>query len=192
MMAMPYYNKPSQQGLILHITQVSRAVGLPVVLYNIPGRSSVMLSVESTLRILETCPNVVAVKDATPGLDYALDLIRRAGERVTLLSGDDPVTLPMLSIGAKGVISVTSNLYPAGVRAMTDAGLGGDFAAARRLHERLLPIHRVLFSEPSPGPIKAALAQRGTLRDVLRSPMTSVTASCRAAIAKAMADYEAT
>jgi 4-hydroxy-tetrahydrodipicolinate synthase len=166
-------------------------VGLPIVLYNIPGRSSVMLSVDSTLRILEVCPNVVAVKDATPGLDYALDLIARAEERITLLSGDDPMTLPMLSIGAKGVVSVTSNLYPEAVRKMTEAGLAGDFAGARVLHERLLPIHRVLFSEPSPGPIKAALAQRGTLRDVLRAPMTSVSAACRAAIFAAMASYEA-
>jgi 4-hydroxy-tetrahydrodipicolinate synthase len=125
MVVMPYYNKPSQEGMIRHVEVIAREVSAPIVLYNIPGRSGVELGVESFLRILERCPNVVGIKDATGNVLHCQELLRRAGERVSVVSGDDPLTLPLMSVGAKGVISVTSNLYPQEVSASVEDALLG-------------------------------------------------------------------
>lgn len=191
MVVMPYYNKPSQEGMFRHVELVSKAVAAPVVLYNIPGRTGVELSAETTLRILDACPNVVAVKDATGSLFYCQDVLARAGDRVVILSGDDPLTLPMMSVGGRGVISVTSNVYPRQVTESVVDALHGRWDEARRKHLALLPIHRVLFIEPNPQPTKAALALKGRMLDTLRPPMVTASEQTRNKVAEAMRAFEA-
>ena len=191
MVLMPYYNKPSQEGLFKHIKIVSQAVGIPVLLYNIPGRTAVDLSVETTLRVLDACPNVIAIKDASGGLHYCQDLLRRTGDRVTLLSGDDVLTLPMMVVGAKGVISVTSNLYPHEVQQCAEAALSGDWKAARARHLALFPVHRSLFVEPSPQPIKGIMTARGLMPPTLRPPMVECSNDTLEGVKRACATYEA-
>jgi 4-hydroxy-tetrahydrodipicolinate synthase len=191
MILMPYYNRPSQEGLFQHIKIVSQSVGLPVVLYNIPGRTAVDLSVDTTLRVLDACPNVVAIKDASGGVLYCQDLLRRAGDRVTLLSGDDVLTLPMMVVGAKGVISVTSNLYPRQVQEAAAAALRGDWNQARAGHLALFPVHRSLFVEPSPQPIKGIMTARGLMPPKLRPPMVEASGETVAGVERACAAYEA-
>ena len=191
MILMPYYNRPSQEGLLLHIKIVSQAVGIPVVLYNIPGRTAVDLSVETTLRVLDTCPNVVAIKDASGGVIYCQDLLRRAGDRVTLLSGDDILTLPMMVCGAKGVISVTSNLYPKQVQEAAQAALDGDWKSARARHLALFPVHRSLFVEPSPQPIKGILAAHRLISPKMRPPMVEASRETVDGVQRACSSYEA-
>jgi 4-hydroxy-tetrahydrodipicolinate synthase len=191
MVVMPYYNKPSQEGMVRHVQAIAGAVDVPVVIYNIPGRTIVDLSVESTLRIADTCKNVVAVKDATGKLDYAMDLLSRAGNRLTLLCGDDPLTVPMMSVGATGVISVTSNLLPGAVQKVTELMLAGDTKTALREHLRLLPVHRSLFIEPNPQPVKAALAARGAMKASVRLPLVEASNDTRDKVIAALSAYEA-
>jgi 4-hydroxy-tetrahydrodipicolinate synthase len=149
------------------------------------------LSVESTLRIADTCKNVVAVKDATGKLDYAMDLLSRAGNRLTLLCGDDPLTVPMMSVGATGVISVTSNLLPGAVQKVTELMIAGDSKTALREHLRLLPVHRSLFIEPNPQPVKAALAARGAMNASVRLPLVEASNDTRDKVLAALSAYEA-
>lgn len=190
MIVMPYYNKPNQAGMIRHVEQIAANVAAPIVLYNIPGRCGVELSAKSTLTLLESCPNVVAVKDATGGLDYSQQVLSRAQERLTLLSGDDPLTLPMLAVGAAGVISVASNLYPGAVVRVVEAFLRGDYAAARKAHFRLLPVFKALFCEPNPAPVKAAMAHKGWMHASVRSPIVSVSSEARALIVSTMKAFD--
>jgi 4-hydroxy-tetrahydrodipicolinate synthase len=192
MIVMPYYNKPSQQGMVRHVQAVAAAVDAPVVLYNIPGRSGVELSAQSTVRLLETCPNVVAVKDATGNVIYCQELLCQAHDRVTILSGDDALALPMISVGAKGVVSVTSNVYPRQVSQVVTEALEGRWDAARNHSMALYPLHRALFSEPSPQPVKAALALKGHMTPAVRPPLVEASEKCRARLTEAMRHYEAT
>jgi 4-hydroxy-tetrahydrodipicolinate synthase len=165
---------------------------VPIVLYNIPGRSVVELSVESALKILELCPNVVCIKDASGNVLWCQDLLGKSGDRVSVLSGDDVLTLPLMSVGAKGVISVTSNLYPRQVAENVADVLAGRWADAQRKHRALFPVHRALFTEPNPQPVKAALALKGRMRASVRPPMIEASPGCRERVAAAMAAYEAT
>ncbi len=178
MVVMPYYNRPSPEGLLGHVRAVERAVELPVVLYNIPCRTGVDLNVETTLRILEACPRVVGIKDASGNVHYCQDLTRAVGSRCTILSGDDPLTLPLLSVGAMGIISVTSNLYPAAVQRVVDRFLAGDVLEARKRHLALLGVHRSLFCEPSPQPIKGILARKGFMGATVRPPLVEASSAC--------------
>jgi 4-hydroxy-tetrahydrodipicolinate synthase len=189
---MPYYNRPSQEGLLRHIESVAKAISLPIVLYNIPIRTGVELSVESTLRVLDSAENVVGIKDATGGVAYCQELVRRAGDRVLVMSGDDPLTLPLMSVGATGVVSVTSNVFPRQVAALTDAASRGDYVQARKRHLDLLPVHRALFVEPNPQPTKAALELLGRMRGSVRLPLLPASQSCREALRQVFTDYEAT
>ncbi len=179
MVVMPYYNKPSQEGMMRHVGLVASAIDAPVVLYNVPGRTVVDLTADTTLRILEKHPNVVGVKDASGNCCYCQDLLRRAGDRVFVLSGDDPLTLPLLAVGAVGVISVTSNLYPGQVNAVIDAFAAGRIAEAQARNYALYPVHRALFMEPSPAPTKAALNLQGRMNATVRPPLVEATESCR-------------
>jgi 4-hydroxy-tetrahydrodipicolinate synthase len=169
MIVMPYYNKPSQDGLREHVVAIARAVPCPVVLYNIPGRSVVDLSADTTARICEAAPNVVALKDASGNVLRCQELKRRLGDRLTILSGDDGLTLPMMSVGASGVISVSSNVRPREVSEVTRLALAGDWEGARRAHLALLELHAILFAEPNPAPAKAALA--GMMSTAVRLPL---------------------
>jgi 4-hydroxy-tetrahydrodipicolinate synthase len=161
------------------------------VLYNIPGRSVVELGVEPFLGILDRCPNVVGVKDATGNVLWCQELLRQASQRVSVVSGDDTLNLPLISVGAKGVISVTSNLYPEAVSASVEDALAGRWDEALRKHRRLLPVHRALFLEPNPQAVKAALALKKRMHPSVRLPMIEAGAATKKALADVMRAYEA-
>jgi 4-hydroxy-tetrahydrodipicolinate synthase len=173
-----------------HVELVARAVGAPIVLYNVPGRTGVELGVETMLRILDACPNVVGIKDATGNVMHCQELHRRAGDRVAILCGDDPLTVPMMVVGVRGVISVTANLYPKQVAEVCTDALNGRWEAAKKKHLALLPIHRVLFIEPNPQPTKAALAHKGLMNASVRPPLVPASPACREAVSRAIAEYE--
>jgi 4-hydroxy-tetrahydrodipicolinate synthase len=191
MLVMPAYSKPSQEGLFRHVAAVAAAVSCPIMLYNIPGRTAVELSVDTLLRILDACPNVVALKDASGGLIYCQELLQKAADRVLILSGDDPLTLPAISLGCRGVVSVTSNLYPRAVSELVDEALAGRYAEAQKKNQRLFPIHRALFCEPSPQPVKAALALKGKMSGSVRLPLVEASSATKALLSELMARYEA-
>lgn len=188
MVVMPYYNKPSQEGLRQHVLAIAKAVSAPIVLYNVPGRSVVDLSAETTARICEGAPNVVGLKDATANVLRCQELKRTLGDRLTILCGDDGLTVPMMSVGASGVISVTSNVRPREVSEVTRLFLAGDLAGARAKHFALLPLHGLLFVEPNPAPAKAALAAAGKMSASVRLPLSpaseALTKQVLAALAK--------
>jgi len=190
MIVCPYYNKPSQEGLLRHVELIAGAVDVPIMLYNIPGRTAVTMSVDTTLRILDRCPSVVAVKDATGGLAYSQELLRRAGDRIVLMCGDDGLVLPMMAVGAAGVISVTSNILPQAIVRVVGALEQGDWATARREHLRLLPVHDALFCEPNPQPIKAACAHKGWMRASARPPMLEASQAAKDQVLRALVEYE--
>lgn len=189
MIVMPYYNKPSQEGMRLHVELVAKAVPGPIMLYNIPGRTAVDLHVDTLGRILDACPNVVAIKDASNGVTYCQSA-QRFGDRLATLSGDDALIVPMMSVGAVGVVSVTSNLYPREVVAVVDGMLAGRTREAQQLHLRLLPVHSAMFIEPNPAPVKAALAARGLMTPAVRPPIVETPAGARERILAAIDAFE--
>jgi 4-hydroxy-tetrahydrodipicolinate synthase len=166
----PYYNKPTQEGLFRHFSAIAESTSLPLILYNIPGRTSVTLSAETTARLAEI-PNIVGIKDSTLSMNMVSDMKRLCGDDFTILSGDDPMTLPMMSLGGKGVISVASNVAPAAVSEMVKALNSDDFERARELHYELLPLFRALFLETNPIPVKAAASLLGLCSDEMRLPL---------------------
>jgi 4-hydroxy-tetrahydrodipicolinate synthase len=159
----PYYNRPSQEGLFRHFEAVAKATKLPIVLYNVPSRTACDMTTDTVVRLCSIA-NIVAIKDATGNLVRGAELIAKTGERLAVLSGDDGTAFPLYALGAKGVISVVSNLAPRDMAEMWDAVKGSDWATARRAHFRLRVLNQLLFAEPSPAPAKAALAllQRST------------------------------
>jgi len=178
LVVVPYYSRPTQAGLLAHFAAVARDGGLPVIVYNIPGRAAVALAKE-TLVALAALPGVAGVKDATGGLDLAADLAL-AAPRLRVLSGDDALTLPFLSLGAVGAVSVVSNVFPAASAALVAAARAGDFARARALHEALLPFARAAFVESNPAPVKHALAVRGVFATAaLRLPLAALAEASR-------------
>jgi 4-hydroxy-tetrahydrodipicolinate synthase len=189
MVVVPYYNKPSQEGLFRHFVEVARSVRLPLVVYNIPGRSVVDLAPETLARICAEAPNVVGVKEATGNVLRTQKLTQTFGARLSVLSGDDALTLPMIAVGARGVISVTSNVLPAEVSRATQLALEGKMDEARRAHLALLPVHEAMFLDASPGPVKAALAHRGTIQGGVRSPVCLPAENVRAAIVAALEGF---
>ncbi|MDQ3429003.1 MAG: 4-hydroxy-tetrahydrodipicolinate synthase [Actinomycetota bacterium] len=166
----PYYTKPTQEGLYRHFTAIAESTGLPIVLYNIPGRTSVNISAETTARLAEI-PNIVGTKEATHSMDLASDIRRLCGEEFDILSGDDSLTLPLMSLGGRGVISVAGNVAPAVVSDMVSALLEGNFERGRELHYDLLPLCRALFVETNPIPVKTAASILGLCSDEMRLPM---------------------
>jgi 4-hydroxy-tetrahydrodipicolinate synthase len=189
MVVVPYYNKPTQEGLAAHFVEVARSVGVPLVLYNIPGRTGVDLAPETLARICAQAPNVLAIKEATGNVLRAQRIVQTMGDRIAVLSGDDALTLPMIAIGARGVISVTSNVLPAEVAGATRLALDGKFAEARAAHLKLLPVHEAMFLEASPGPVKVALAMRGAIQEVLRSPLCVPTETTRGVLRAVLSPY---
>jgi 4-hydroxy-tetrahydrodipicolinate synthase len=166
----PYYTKPTQEGLYRHFAAIAESTSLPLVLYNIPGRTSVTISAETTARLAEI-PNIVGTKEATHSMDMASDIRRLCGEDFDILSGDDSLTLPLMSLGGRGVISVAANIAPAVVSEMVDALLSGDPVRGRELHYDLLPLFRALFVETNPIPVKTAASILGLCSDEMRLPM---------------------
>ena len=186
MVVVPYYNKPTQEGLYRHFVEVASCVRVPVVVYNVPGRTVVDLAAETLARICEAAPNVVAVKEATGNVLRAQRIVQTHGDRLSVLCGDDALTLPMIACGARGVISVTSNVLPAEVSRATRLALEGKFDEARRAHLALLPVHDAMFIEANPAPVKLALALRGLTKDAVRSPMVTLSEASRTAVAAAL------
>lgn len=176
MVVMPYYNKPSQDGMRAHVLAVAAAVDVPIVLYNIPGRSVVDLAADTTEKICAEAKNVVGMKEATGNVLRCQELVKRLGDRLTVLSGDDGLTLPMMALGAKGVISVTSNVLPRETSRVTTLMLEGNLEEARRAHFALLDLHALMFVEPNPAPAKAALAHLGMMNATVRGPLVPCSA----------------
>lgn len=183
----PYYNKPSQEGLYRHFSAVAD-LGLPVMLYNIPGRSGREIAVDTVCRLAEH-PHVAAVKEAGGSVDRVSRLRQRCD--LDILSGDDALTLPMLAVGARGVVSVASNVLPAELVSMVRAALDGNWAEAGRLHQRLYPLFVDLFIETNPIPVKAALAMQGLMEETYRLPLCSMDEALKARLRKTLADLEA-
>jgi 4-hydroxy-tetrahydrodipicolinate synthase len=193
MIVVPYYNKPTQDGLFEHFVAAASSVRCPVVVYNIPGRTGIDLTAETLARIADKAPNVVATKEATGNVLRAQEIVRTmgGGGRMTVLSGDDALTLPMIAVGARGVISVTSNLYPAEVANATRHALAGRMEEARRAHLALSAVHEAMFVEANPGPVKAALAHKGRMNDSVRGPLVRIQPSSRKKVIEVMQAYEA-
>ena len=177
----PYYNKPTQAGLYAHFRAIAEAVnGLPVVIYNVPGRTSSNISAETTLRLARDVENIVAVKEASGNLSQIMEILRSRPEGFRVISGDDALTLAMIALGADGLISVASNEAPALMSQLNDLALEGKWDEARALHYRLLPLMDANFIESSPGPVKAALALMGLIEENLRLPLVPVEEKTRA------------
>src|SRR5580700_4708666 len=170
----PYYNKPTQDGIYQHYKAVANAVDLPIIVYNIPGRTGSNIAPETFARLSEI-KNTVAIKESSGSMDQCSDILRLCGDRLTLLSGDDPLAVPLMAIGATGVISVVTNVMPREVHEMVAAGLAGDFELARQLHYKLLPLTRALFVETNPIPVKQACAFMGKCTNEVRLPLLSMT-----------------
>ena len=184
----PYYNKPTQEGLFRHYKAIAEAVELPLVLYNIPGRTSVNM-LPATVARLASIKNIVAIKEGSASLQQVSEIVQACGERITVLSGDDPLTLPMMAIGAKGVITVTANIVPRDMAAMVDAFIAGKLDEAMRVHYRLSPLFTALFYETNPIPVKEALAMMGKIQPELRLPLCPMSAENRDKLARALKDY---
>src|SRR5437868_2616258 len=167
----PYYNKPSQEGLFRHFKTIADATSLPIILYNIPGRCSVDIMPETVVRLAKECRNIVSIKEASGSVERVSDLRRRLPEAFTILSGDDSLTLPFMSVGAAGVVSVASNLFPSEVCALERAAESGDLKLAEKSHRKLLPLFKDLFVEPNPVPVKTALGWRGAMSSEVRLPL---------------------
>lgn len=177
----PYYNKATQNGLITHFTAVADESTLPVILYNVPGRTGCNLLPKTVAKLSEH-PNIAAIKEATGSLAQMIEIMHLCGDKIDVYSGEDGLTVPMIAMGAKGTISVLSNVAPRQSVAMTDACLRGDYAAAAKMQCDLLPLINALFSEVNPIPAKAATAAMGFGADALRLPLTSMEEQNRAVL----------
>jgi 4-hydroxy-tetrahydrodipicolinate synthase len=167
----PYYNRPTQRGLIAHFEAVAKETDLPLVLYNVPSRTGVNLLPPAVIE-LSKLPGVVGIKEASGNVDQAVEILR--GCEIDVLSGDDSLTLPLMAVGAKGVISVAANVVPRQMTDLVDLAAAGDFEGAREVHYRLFPLFKALFLETNPIPVKAALAMQGRIAPELRLPMTEL------------------
>jgi len=171
----PYYNKPTQEGLYAHFRAIAEAVNnLPVVIYNVPGRTSSNISAETTLRLANDVENIVAVKEASGNMSQIMEILRGRPEGFRVISGDDSLTLAMIALGGDGLISVASNEAPELMARLNNEALAGNWEEARALHYKLLPLMEANFIESSPGPVKAALAMMGLLEESLRLPLVPV------------------
>ena len=184
----PYYNKPTQEGLYQHYKAVAEEVSMPIILYNVPGRTSVNMLPEIVARLSEV-KNIIGIKEATGNLQQVSDIIEYARKGFIILSGDDFATLPILSIGGHGVISVTSNLVPKDVSQMCDAFFNGNYDKAKKLHYKLQPLHRTMFLETNPIPVKTALAMMGRIEEEFRLPLVRMGDGNRKKLRKALGDY---
>jgi 4-hydroxy-tetrahydrodipicolinate synthase len=173
----PYYNKPTPAGQIAHYRAVAEAADIPIVLYNVPGRTGTRMMPE-TIAEMRKIPNIASIKEACGDIDQVSRILERCD--INVLSGDDSLTLPMISVGAKGVISVAANVVPAKCSALCKAANGGDYEAARKLHYELLPLFQGLFFETNPMPVKACLAKMGMIQNILRLPLVAMTSESAA------------
>jgi 4-hydroxy-tetrahydrodipicolinate synthase len=185
----PYYNKPTQEGLYRHFRAIAESVELPVIVYNIPPRSVVNILPATIERMAKDCDNIVAVKEASGSLDQSSEIIHRCGNRVTVLSGDDSLTLPILSVGGRGVISVVSNIAPLDVTKMIEHYLAGKVELAAGLHRKLFPLVKAMFIETNPTPVKAAMNMLNMAAGEPRLPLVAPSEASQRAIRQALIDY---
>ena len=185
----PYYNKPTQDGLYRHFKAIIEAAPLPTVVYNVPTRTSCDLLPDTVVRLCEI-PLVVAIKEATGSLQRASQILTRVGDRLVVLSGDDATAFPLFAVGARGVISVVSNVVPDQFSAMWDSFAAGDWRKARSIHDRLFPLLEGLFVETNPIPVKAALAMMGKIADELRPPLYPLAGANREKVRKILVDLQ--
>ena len=181
----PYYNKPSQEGIYQHYKAVSDATPLPVIMYNVPGRTGSLVVAETTLRIAQL-PNIVCTKEASGSLDICMDVIRGAPEDFGVISGDDNYTMPYIAAGMQGVISVLGNAYPKEFSQMVNYALDGDFKNAKHLHYKLLPLMKAIFMDGNPGGVKYALNKLGVCQNEFRLPVVPVNKTTEKALDDAM------
>ena len=179
----PYYNKPTQEGLYAHFRSIAEAIPeMPIMLYNVPGRTSSNISAQTVLRLANDCENIVAIKEASGNLSQIMEILRERPAGFSVLSGDDAVTLPLIALGAEGIVSVASNEIPDLMSQMTELALAGNWTEARALHYRLLPLMEINFIESSPGPVKAAMTMMGLLQENFRLPLVPITEKSRVRI----------
>jgi len=186
----PYYNKPSQEGLFRHFKTIADATALPIMLYNIPGRCGVDIVPDTAMRLAKECGNIVSIKEASGSVERVSELRGRLPESFTILSGDDSLTLPFMSVGAVGVVSVASNLFPAEVCALVRAYECGDAKLAFNLHHKMFPLFKDLFIEPNPVPVKTALGWRGGMSGEVRLPLCEMSEANRARLRKTLQEFE--
>ncbi len=184
----PYYNKPSQEGLYQHYKTIAEAVALPQVLYNVPGRTGMNMTAETTIRLADI-DNIVAVKEASGDVTQASEIISKAGDKIDVLSGDDFLTLPLMACGAKGVISVTANIMPKEVKAMVTAINEGRWDDARAMHLKMLDLHNAMFIESNPVPVKTALSLMGRCGETIRQPLVDLQPANLERLKSVMATY---
>ena len=185
----PYYNKPTQEGLYRHYKTVAKEVNIPIVLYNVPGRTAVNI-LPSTVARLAEIKNIVAIKEATGDMKQVSEVIRLCGERITVISGDDFTTLPLIALGGKGVISVSANVAPKDVSKMCSLMLHGDYDEARKLHYKLEPLNAAMFIETNPIPVKTALAMMGKIKEEFRLPLCEMLPANKEKLKKTLKDLK--
>jgi 4-hydroxy-tetrahydrodipicolinate synthase len=184
----PYYNKPTQEGLYRHFKTIASKVDIPIVLYNVPGRTGVNLLPQTVERLCE-CPTIVAIKEASGNVLQISEIHRRCGDRLTILSGDDPLTLPILACGGKGVISVVANFAPEKLIAMISAFFANDVKSAMDLHEKLMPLSQAMFIETNPIPVKTAMNLLGMNAGPLRLPLVPMEESNKQTLLAVLRTY---
>ncbi len=167
----PYYNKPTQEGIYRHFSEIAKAVDLPIIAYNIQGRTAVNIETQTLARLAKEHSNIVGVKEASGNIAQMMDVISALPKEFCVLSGDDNLTLPLMSLGGKGIVSVASNIIPKDMHDLTEFALKGDFEKAGKLHYQFLPLFKGIFIETNPIPIKAALAIKGMIKESYRLPM---------------------
>jgi 4-hydroxy-tetrahydrodipicolinate synthase len=187
LVVVPYYNKPTQEGLFQHFSAIARAVPLPLVLYNIPARCVVDLSI-ATLERLAAIKTIVAIKESTGTVQRSSQILQRFGDRFCVLSGDDSLTLPVMAVGGHGVISVASNVVPREISQLVDLFRAGDIAGARKQHLRLYPLYEAMFVEANPGPVKWAMAARGLMEGEIRLPLVKPSEASQQSIRQALSE----
>lgn len=186
----PYYNKPTQEGLYRHFSEIAKATDLPLVVYNIKGRTAVNIETRTLARLAKEHSNIVAVKEASGEITQIQEVLNTLPKEFDVLSGDDKMTFPLMKIGGKGVISVASNIIPAEVKQLTDYMLNGDIQKAEELHNKFLPIFEGLFTETNPIPIKAGLAMKGMIKESYRLPMCEMQPDNKAKLKKLLEDFK--
>ena len=188
LVVVPYYNKPTQQGQYEYFKAVAAETSLPIIIYNVPGRTGANMLPDTVIRLANEVPNIRGIKEASGNYDQVSEIIRRAPEGFTVLSGDDDMTLAFMATGAHGVISVASNVAPKEVTQMVEAMQRGDLAGARALHHRLFPLFKACFVESNPIPAKAALEQLGVIGGTVRLPLATASDATRSLMQKVLAD----
>ena len=185
----PWYNKPTQEGLYAHFRAIAESIPeTPIMLYNVPGRTSSNIAAQTVLRLAKDCENIVAIKEASGNLSQIMEILRERPANFCVLSGDDAVTLPLIALGGEGIVSVASNEIPDLMSQMTELALDGNWTEARALHYRLLPLMEVNFIESSPGPVKAAMAMMGLLEENFRLPLVPIQEKSRVKIREVLTE----